>query len=200
MSHRAVGLEGFGRPDGYLARQVRRWRDQWDHVQTRELTDLEALHSHLVQLTPIESGAAIVHGDYRIDNAILDPDDPGSIRALVDWEMATVGDPLADLGLHLVYRDPAFDAVLGGSAASTSPDLPTASTLAETYARASGRSLDGLSFYLGLGYFKIAVIAEGIHNRHLQALTVGSGFENVGDAVPQLVAAGLRAVSSGRRS
>ncbi|NUU21503.1 MAG: phosphotransferase family protein [Streptomycetaceae bacterium] len=195
VSYQAVGLDGFGRPEGFLARQVRRWRSQWEAVHTRSLADLDLLHARLADTVPAESGASIVHGDHRIDNAILDPDDAGRIRALVDWEMATLGDPLADLALHLVYRDPAFDPVLGGSAASTSDRLPGVGDLAEHYARATGRDLGRLGFHLGLGYFKIAVIAEGIHARHRQGLTVGEGFETVGLAVPRLVAAGLRALN-----
>jgi aminoglycoside phosphotransferase (APT) family kinase protein len=194
VPYQAVGLTDFGRPDGYLTRQVRRWQDQWTRVSTRPLPDLDALHARLAAAIPPESGSAIVHGDFRIDNAILDPERPAEIRALVDWEMATLGDPLADLGLHLVYRDPAFDPVLGGAAACTSERLPSVRELAEHYARRSGRGLGPLGFYLGLGYFKIAVIAEGIHARHLRGLTVGAGFETVGRAVPLLAAAGLRAL------
>lgn len=195
VPYRAVGLQDFGRPEGYLSRQVNRWRDQWERVATRPLADVEALHAWLANAVPAESGGAIVHGDYRIDNAILDPADPAAILALVDWEMATLGDPLADLGLHLVYRDPAFDPVLGGSAASTSDRLPDVGELAEHYARVTGCDLTRLGFYLGLGYFKIAVIAEGIHARHRQGLTLGEGFETVGRAVPMLAAAGLRAMN-----
>ena len=195
VQYQEVGLGNFGRPDGYLARQVDRWRDQWARVSTRPLVDMHRLYARLAGSVPTESGASVVHGDYRIDNAILDPADPASIRALVDWEMATLGDPLADLGLHLVYRDPAFDPVLGGAAASTSDLLPGVRDLAGRYADRSGRDLAPLGFYLGLGYFKIAVIAEGIHARHLKGLTVGEGFETVGRAVPLLAAAGLRVSS-----
>jgi aminoglycoside phosphotransferase (APT) family kinase protein len=140
-------------------------------------------------------GASIVHGDYRIDNVILAADDPATALAVVDWEMATLGDPLADLGLHLVYSDPAFAPVLAGSAASTSSRLPTVAALAQRYAEASGRDLSRLDFYVALGYFKIAVIAEGIHARYRQGLTRGSGFESVGEAVAPLAAAGLLAAA-----
>ncbi|WP_105972690.1 phosphotransferase family protein [Streptomyces geranii] len=189
----AVGLTGFGRPEGYLTRQVQRWYDQWQRVRTRELGDMERLHAHLAANCPAESGASVVHGDFRIDNTILDPADPGTVRAVVDWEMATLGDPLADLGLHLVYADPSFAPVLSGSAASTSERLPATADLAQRYAEASGRDLGGLGFYLSLGYFKIAVIAEGIHARFRQGLTRGTGFDTVGQAVAPLAAAGLRA-------
>ena len=191
VEYERVGLAGFGRPEGYLTRQVRRWRDQWARVATRELPDIERLHAELEKRVPPESAASVVHGDPRVDNAILDPADLGTVRALVDWEMATLGDPLADLGLHLAYRDPLFEPVLGGSAASADDRLPAADRIAEHYARVSGRDLGRLDFYRALGYFKIAVIAEGIHARHVQGHTVGEGFETVGGAVPALAAAGL---------
>ncbi len=189
-----VGLAAFGRPEGYLSRQTRRWADQWRRVATRELPDIDRLHAKLAGGTPAESGAAIVHGDFRIDNAILSGDRRARVHAVVDWEMSTLGDPLADLGLALVYRDPAFAPVLGGGAASASDRMPSREALAESYSRASGRDLPNLKFYLALGYFKIAVIAEGIHARHRAGDTVGEGFESVGSAVPQLAAAGLRAL------
>jgi aminoglycoside phosphotransferase (APT) family kinase protein len=191
----SVGLAGFGRAEGYLARQVRRWNDQWHRIRTRRLDDIDTLHTRLAEQCPTESGAAIVHGDFRIDNAILDPADPAIVRAVVDWEMATLGDPLADLGLHLVYADPVFEPVLAGSAASTSSQLPTTADLAQRYADSTGRDLARLPFYLALGYFKIAVIAEGIHARFQQGMTRGTGFDAVGDAVAPLAAAGLRVLA-----
>ena len=193
-----AGLQEFGRPAGYVGRQVRRWRDQWDRVTTRESSDFARLHSLLTDQVPAEGGASVVHGDYRVDNLILDPVDPGLGRALVDWEMATIGDPLADLGLTLAYRDPAFEPVLGGSAAATSPRMPPARSLAEAYARASGRHLDNLDFYVALGYLKAAVIAEGIHARFIAGQTRGAGFETAGSAVPALIAGGLAALTGNR--
>jgi aminoglycoside phosphotransferase (APT) family kinase protein len=191
----SVGLGGFGRPEGYLARQIRRWHDQWNRVRTRTLPDIETLHVRLADICPEESGASIVHGDYRIDNAILDAADAGTVRALVDWEMATLGDPLADVGLYLVYSDPAIDHILGGSAASTSERLPATDDLVQRYAVTSRRDLGSLAFYQGLGYFKVAVIAEGIHARYTSGHTLGPGFDNVGQAVPLLAATGLNVLA-----
>ena len=192
----AVGLADFGRPAGYLNRQVRRWHDQWLRVATRELPDLDRLYASLDGQVPESSRAAIVHGDVRIDNAILTGDLSG-VRALVDWEMATLGDPLADLALTMVYRSEVFEPVLGGSAAAADPRLPTAGQQAELYARQAGRALDDLGFHLGLACLKCAVIAEGIHARHRDGLTVGQGFETVGSAVPGLAALGLRLLAGG---
>jgi aminoglycoside phosphotransferase (APT) family kinase protein len=189
-----IGLAEFGRPHGYLARQVSRWRDQWSRIATRELADLEILHARLAEHVPPESGESIVHGDFRIDNISLDEGDIATIRAVVDWEMATLGDPPADLALHLVYRDPAFGPVVLGSAAAVSSRLPSSDVLANRYAEVSGRDLGALDYYLALGYFKITVIAEGIHARYLAEETVGEGLGTVGAAVPELAAAGLRAL------
>jgi aminoglycoside phosphotransferase (APT) family kinase protein len=185
-----IGLGAFGRPSGFLDRQLRRWRGQWDRVATRELSTVDDLHEQLVEAAPPESGAALVHGDYRWDNTILGP---GSrIAAIVDWEMAALGDPLTDLGLLLVYWDPRVAPVLGvGHVPTAHPGFPAAADLAERYARRSGRDLTELAFYRALGWFKLAVIAEGIHARHRAGQSVGTGFDDVGAAVPGLIGAGL---------
>ncbi|MEV6235555.1 phosphotransferase family protein [Lentzea sp. NPDC051838] len=186
-----IGLGDFGRPEGFASRQVTRWRGQWDRVATRDSTAVEDLHARLVTALPRQSGAALVHGDYRWDNTILAPGDPGRIAAIVDWEMAALGDPLTDLGLLLLYWDPVVTPVLGvRHVPSANTGFPPADDLAERYARRSGRDLSGLRFHQALACFKLAVIAEGIHARHLAGRTVGTGFDTVGSAVPDLLALG----------
>ncbi|WP_432066245.1 phosphotransferase family protein [Streptomyces sp. C10-9-1] len=190
VSYTEAGLKGWGRPDGYLRRQLDLWRAQWDLVATRPLPQLLRLYEELNRALPRESGASIVHGDFRVDNTILDPVDLGRVRAVVDWELSTLGDPLADLGTFLAYRDPAVDALLD-SPAATDPRFPSPLELAEQYALVSGRDISMLTFYQALAFFKIAVIAEGVHARHLQGVTVGEGFAGAGRSVPELVRAGL---------
>ena len=194
VDYDAVGLSGFGRPDGFVARQVKTWARQWDRVKTRDLPDVVTLRAALADAVPRTSAASIVHGDFRIDNTILDADDVNVVRAVVDWEMSTLGDPLADVASMCVYRDPAFDLVLGTDAAWTSPRLPSPDVLAQMYAKASGRDLSDWDFYLALAYFKLGVIGEGITHRALQGSDVGSGALRAADATPELVAAGLRAL------
>lgn len=189
-----VGLADLGRRDAYLERQLARWRKQWQATRTRVLPSLEETFQALSARVPAQQRTSIVHGDYRLDNCVLGDD--GTVRAVLDWEISTLGDPLADLGLHLAYSDPAFAPVLQGSAASTSARLPRAADIAQRYAVASGRDLSDLAFYVALGYFKIAVIAEGIHARYLQGRTRGPGFETVGEATAPLAAAGLRALTT----
>jgi aminoglycoside phosphotransferase (APT) family kinase protein len=182
VDHRAVGLDGFGRPDGYLERQVRRWHRQWERSRTRELPLLDAVTGALLANLPPSGRAGIVHGDYRLDNVLFAPD-LQRVNAVLDWEMATVGDPLADVGLLVVYTD------LGarGLIAPLPRGFPTGRDLAQRYASASGVPLDRLDWYVALGDYKLAVISEGIHARYLQGKTVGTGFEAFGAQVPVLV-------------
>ncbi|MFZ2175834.1 MAG: phosphotransferase family protein [Rhodococcus sp. (in: high G+C Gram-positive bacteria)] len=194
VDYKAVGLGEFGRPDGYVSRQVKLWASQWSRVKTEDSTDVDRLHAALADLIPAQSEASIVHGDYRIDNTILASGDVSKVAAVVDWELSTLGDPLTDVALMCVYRDPAFDKVLGEAAAWTSPRMPSADDLAQRYTVASGRELTNWNFYLALANFKLAVIAQGIHHRYLAGATVGEGFDKAGDSVPELVAAGLRAL------
>ena len=185
-----VGLAGFGRPEGFLERQVRRWQKQLDASRSRDLAGADDLHAALEASLPAESPAGIVHGDYRLDNLLVDDED--RVAAVIDWEMATLGDPLTDVALLVVYQRMAEQ--LGGAAvadASTADGFLTNEEMLARYATGSGRDLSAMGFYLGLAYFKIAVILEGIHYRHVHGQTVGSGFDTVGAAVEPLIAAGL---------
>ncbi|MFF0815694.1 phosphotransferase family protein [Rhodococcus sp. NPDC003318] len=195
VDYRAVGLGEFGRPDGFVARQVKLWAGQWERVKTQDLPDVARLHAKLADAIPQSSAASIVHGDFRIDNTILDAADPTRVRAVVDWEMSTLGDPLTDAALMCVYRAPVFDLVLGSQAAWTSPRLPSPDDLAQTYAVASGRDLGDWTFYLALANFKLGVIGEGITHRALQGSDAGSGAARAAEATGEFMAAGLRALA-----
>lgn len=198
LEPQAVGLSDFGRPEGFLSRQVAVWRRQWDAVKGAELADLDRLHAALSDSVPEQSRTAVVHGDYRIDNAILDPADPSNVRAVVDWEMSTLGDPLCDVALMCVYRNPVLDLILGMKAAWASPSIPGADDLAHAYAGRTGRDLQNWPWYLGLAYLKLAVIAEGIAHRARQGSNGVQARDQAGAAVPDLVAHGLRVLGSGR--
>ncbi|MEV6063252.1 phosphotransferase family protein [Nocardia asteroides] len=194
----AVGLEKFGRPAGFVERQVNLWASQWDRVKTRDLADVGTLHAALAARIPQRSAGSIVHGDFRIDNTILDAQDPGRVRAVVDWEMSTLGDPLTDAALMCVYRSPIFDVVLGSSAAWTSDRIPSADDLAQSYATASGRDLGDWGFYLALANFKLGIIGEGITHRALRGSGAGAAAERAAEATPEFMAAGLRALKGER--
>jgi aminoglycoside phosphotransferase (APT) family kinase protein len=197
-----VGLGDFGRPDGFLERQVRRWWQQWQASTTRELPAIEELHRRLLDGLPPQSAPGIVHGDYRFDNVIYAREDPGRIAAVVDWEMSTVGDPLCDLGLLVVYwvtdpADPAARALPGGRVGLGS-GFPSRDEMIAAYASRSDRDLTHLEWYVALGHYKLAIIAEGINARFLLGMTIGEGFETMGPAVPLIVDGALdRASESG---
>jgi aminoglycoside phosphotransferase (APT) family kinase protein len=189
----AVGLDDFGRPEGFLGRQLATWKKQLDASYSRELPGAEELHARLSRAVPAGSRPSIVHGDYRLDNVLADADD--RLVAIIDWEMATLGDPLTDLALLVMYQR--LGDLLEGDgvadAASASGFLREDEIL-QRYSTGSNHDLSAFGFYLGLAAFKLAAIAEGIHFRHLQGQTVGSGFDKVGDVVEPLVHAGLDAL------
>jgi aminoglycoside phosphotransferase (APT) family kinase protein len=197
-----VGLVDFGHPQGFLERQVRRWWQQWEASKTRELPAIDELHRRLLDAIPAQSAAGIVHGDYRFDNVIYAPDDPRRIVAVVDWEMSTIGDPLCDLGLLVVYwvtdtGDPAAAALPGGRV-SLGEGFPSREQMIARYAAGSARDLSNLEWYVALGHYKLAIIAEGINARFLLGMTVGEGFETMGPAVPLIIDRALeRASASG---
>jgi aminoglycoside phosphotransferase (APT) family kinase protein len=178
----AVGLGDFGRPDGYLSRQVRRWHEQWERSKTRDLPLLDSVSERLRADLPDSHRPGIVHGDYRLDNVMFDAG-LHDIRAVMDWEMATIGDPLADVGLLVVYSDTSSMRLVP----SVPVGFPSGERLAQQYAQASGIALDRLDWYIALGFFKLAVISEGIHARYLLGKTVGEGFDAFGPAVPVLI-------------
>ena len=190
----SVGLGDFGKPQGYIERQLRRFAEQFERVKTRELPELEELRRRLQASLPLESGAAIVHGDYRLDNSMVSDD--GHIAAVLDWEMSTLGDPLADLGILRMYwrdrdADARFVAAVGNQGVITLPGFPTWQEAAARYERSTGRDLGHLDFYIVLAHFKLAVILENMHARFQAGGTVGPGFELIGSQVLVLARGGL---------
>jgi aminoglycoside phosphotransferase (APT) family kinase protein len=190
----AVGLGDFGRPEGYLARQVSRWRKQLDASRSRTVDGIDELHDRLGASVPASARYSLLHGDYRLDNVLVDPA-TAEITAVLDWEMATLGDPLADVGLFVVYsrtRRVGEDPISGG--VTSAPGFPSTEALIGRYAERTGADLSSLDWYVGLACFKLAVVLEGIYYRFNQGKTVGAGFDRIGDMVPSLVQGGLDAL------
>lgn len=194
VDYRKLGLGRFGHPNGFLGRQIERWQKQWISSRTRSLPDVTSLYLLLKeQLPTVSASTSLAHGDFREDNTIIDFHSSTVIQAVVDWEMATIGDPLFDLALFCVYRDPLFDLVLGMPAASTSPRLPTVHDFVESYAKLSDHDINNWEFYYALAYFKLAVISEGIYVRGMHAASPRDESNKlVGEAVPGLIANGIR--------
>lgn len=200
VDHVAIGLERFGRPDGYAERQLARWRGQWEIVGTAfdpaTAALAERLASRLAADLPVQHSTGIVHGDYRLDNTLVQVGAPSrpdavTVAAIVDWELSTIGDPVADVAMMATYRNPAFDAVVGSPCAWTSPRLPDADGLAAAYEAAGGVKLHDLDKHLALSHYKLAVIAAGIDHRYRAGATHGPGFDRAREAVAPLLEAGL---------
>jgi len=197
-----VGLGDFGRPDGYMARQVARWSKQWDASRIDGLSSVDAFAADLAAQLPPTQRHTVVHGDYRLDNTVLDPSDVGRIVAVLDWEMSTLGDPLADLGVLLVYWNQASDtgARSGGLVVPSVTALPgmiTRDEVADRYAKASGLDLGPLPWYVAFGFFKLAVVCAGIAMRSKAGAMVGEGFDGFDAVVPTLVELGRTTLSEG---
>lgn len=192
----AVGLGDLGKKDGYIARQLKRWYGQFQQSQTRELPRVDEVHDALSARIPDQGPAAVVHGDYRLDNCMTDTD--GNVIAVLDWEICTLGDPLADVGLLMVYWTEASDA---------SPMLLTAPTavdgflsrkeVLDRYAEASGRDLSHIDFYIAFGYWKLACIVEGVYARYVGGAmgSDASGFEGFAVQVERCADAAADAVA-----
>jgi len=173
----AVGLGELGRKEDYVARQLRRWAGQWEKSKTRELAAIDRVHERLLARIPEQGPATIVHGDYRLDNMILT--DAGEVAAVVDWELCTLGDPLADVGTLVAYWPERGEEMISlGQPANLAPGFPTREELIARYAESSGRDVSDLDFYLALGYWKLAIILEGVYARY-----VAGGYGKVDDGV-----------------
>lgn len=193
-----VGLGDLGRKEGYIARQLKRWYSQFNQSKLREVPLVDEMHDFLSAHIPEQQGAAIVHGDYRLDNCMLTPQ--GEVAAVLDWEICTLGDPLADLGLLMVYWNDPDDAVttLAGSGATTSPGFPLREELRARYAAKSDRDLSHLDFYVAFGYWKLACILDGVYTRYVKGAmgNEGAGWEAFGESVVRLAETSRTAASN----
>lgn len=188
----AVGLGDYGRPRGYLERQIRRWNGQWEKTKTHEVKAFDELGSRLMRQLPENPQESIVHGDYRLDNCLMALGDPSRVRAVLDWELSTLGDPLTDLGMLLFYwREPGEDKPVLTPAVTRSPGFPRRAHLAERYAQRTGATLDDIAFYEAFAHFKFAVIAQGISARVAAGAMAGQDFGNLDDEVLKIAEEGL---------
>jgi aminoglycoside phosphotransferase (APT) family kinase protein len=201
IDYRAAGLGDLGRPEGYVTRQVTGWTERYTRARTEELPGLERVAAWLAAHLPPESGAALVHNDYKYDNLILDPVDLTRIVAVLDWEMATVGDPLMDLGTTLGYWVEAGDPPGLRQAAFGPTALPgslTRQELAARYAGQSGRDLGNVVYFYVFGLFKIAVIIQQIYARYVRGHTGDPRFAHLNEVVAVLAEQADRAIAAGR--
>jgi aminoglycoside phosphotransferase (APT) family kinase protein len=183
----AAGLGDLGKKTDYVARQLHRWQGQWEKSKTRELPLVDDVHRRLSARIPEQGPATIVHGDYRLDNMILSP--AGDVAAVVDWELCTLGDPLADVGLLMVYwTEPGDEQILPFEPATQAPGFPGRDEIRDRYAERSGRDLSQLDFFVALGLWKLAIILEGVFSRYAAGQYGQSpeAFEQFGAVVERL--------------
>jgi aminoglycoside phosphotransferase (APT) family kinase protein len=188
---RGTPLEGIGYPSGYLERQVRRWKKQWGHNQTRPVSAVDEIGEWLSEHLPETAETTIVHGDYKLDNAIYRPTLPVRLAVIVDWEMSTLGDPLADLGLlcaTYLERGEEPDPVLGFSPATAAEGAPTRKEIVARYRERSGRDIGERGWYEVLAIWKIAILLEGSYKRFLEGTTSDRFFALLEDGVPRVAA------------
>jgi aminoglycoside phosphotransferase (APT) family kinase protein len=201
LDYKAAGLADLGKPDGYVIRQVTGWINRYQNAKTHDLPAMDRLAPWLVDHMPKESGAAIIHNDYKFDNVMLDPHNLTKIIAVFDWEMATIGDPLMDLGTSLGYWVVADDppelqeSAIGPTAM---PGSMTRQELAEHYARRAGRDLYNMLFYYCFGLYKFAVIIQQIYARYARGFTKDERFATFNERVRVISEEGLRAMESGK--
>ena len=193
-----VGLEGFGRPTGYLERQLRRFSGLWEHNRTREVPEVEEVGAWLAANMPESPPATIVHGDYRLGNTMLAPGAPAQLIAILDWEMATIGDPLADLGYVMIHWIEPGDSVgrFNLQSVTTLPGFPTRQELVARYEERSGRSMRALNWYTTLALWKAVVFMEGNYKRAVQGSTDDPYLKTFGEGVIEL-AERARALTQG---
>jgi aminoglycoside phosphotransferase (APT) family kinase protein len=200
LDYNAIGLGDLGKPAGYLERQVKGWMERYHGSKTEELPEIEDISVWMAKHMPGQSDSTLIHNDYKYDNMILAEEDITHIKAVLDWEMCTLGDPLTDLGTALAYwvnaDDPPQVQMVRWGPTSIAGSL-TRQELAERYAEKTGRNLDHILFYYVFALFKVAVIIQQIYYRYYHGLTKDQRFATLGDVAKMLLQVGLGAAQRG---
>jgi aminoglycoside phosphotransferase (APT) family kinase protein len=200
IDYQAAGLGDLGKPAGYVERQVTGWTQRWEKARTEEVPSMAQLGRWLAQNLPPESGAALIHNDYKYDNLLLDAGDLTRIVAVLDWEMATTGDPLMDLGTTLAYWVEAGDSPILQAFVFGPTNVPGSLTrreLVERYGARTGRDVTGILFYYCFGLFKTAVIIQQIYARYVRGFTKDARFARLNEVVTNLSQAAVQAINAG---
>jgi aminoglycoside phosphotransferase (APT) family kinase protein len=194
VDYASLGLEGLGKPSGFVARQIEGWRGRWEKARIEDVPDLDRVHAWLAEHQPPDGPATLVHNDYKLDNVMLAAEDPGRLVAVFDWDMCTLGDPLSDLGALLTYWSEPGDpgAYRAAAMMPTDPRFPSREDLVRRYAERSGRDVSRIAFYHVLGLYRLAVIAAQIYHRFRRGQTQDQRFAAFGPTIP-VVAAYARA-------
>lgn len=191
----SVGLADFGKAEGFMDRQVRRWTEQWQRSKTIEVPAMDELGRRLASGAPAPQRVSVIHGDFRLDNCMMDASDPGTIAAVLDWELSALGDPLADLALTLFYWLEESDQSFGITPAVTrTPGFPGRDFVKQRYAERTGLDLSDLGFYEAFAAFKLAGIVQGINARQKAGAMAGQNFGELDHLVKHIAQQGLDTV------
>jgi aminoglycoside phosphotransferase (APT) family kinase protein len=195
----AIGLEGFGKPTGYLERQLRRFGGLWEHNRTRELPAVEEVGRWLADHIPESPAATVVHGDYRLGNTMFAAGAPARLRAIFDWEMATIGDPLADVGYMIMHWTEAGDDLGRFNLHNVTqlPGFPSRQELIARYEERAGRPMRALNWYVTLALWKAVVFMEGNYKRAVSGSTDDPYLKTFGEGVVELAERALRVSQDG---
>jgi aminoglycoside phosphotransferase (APT) family kinase protein len=195
VDYDAVGLGDYGRPAGFMERQVRRWTGQWEKSRTHPVEEIEELGRRLAKEVPTQERSTIVHGDFRTDNVVYDAADPGRINAVLDWELSTLGDPLTDLALLMLFwreqDEPELKLIPG---VSHLLGFPTRQEMLDRYAETSGADLSDIGYYRAFAHYKFAIIAQGVQVRARAGAMGGQDFGKLDDDIRDLGARGLELI------
>jgi aminoglycoside phosphotransferase (APT) family kinase protein len=201
IDYTAAGLGELGKPAGFIERQVAGWRKRYQQAQTDDYPEVVQTAEWVAANMPVESGATLIHNDYKYDNLVLDPNDLTRITAVLDWEMCTLGDPLLDLGVSLSYWVQADDSEVLRHFIPGPTNLPgnlTRQEIIARYAAKTGRDTSNMLFYYAFGIFKLAVIIQQIYARYAKGHTRDERFAGLNHVVEGLGRAGLDAISKNR--
>lgn len=200
LDYRAVGLGELGKPQGYLERQVRGWIERYHASETHQLPQIAPISEWLRKHLPATSDAALIHNDYKYDNMVLDPADITRIVGVLDWEMSTIGDPLTDLGTALAYwvdADDSEELQRVRWSPSSYPGSFTRAQLVSRYAKATGRDVSSMPYYLAFARFKVGVILQQIYYRYQMGLTRDERFALLPEKIRVLMQAALESIEAG---
>jgi len=201
VDYDAAGLGELGRPSGYVQRQIEGWTKRYRKAQTDDIPVAEQVAGWLAESMPTDPGAALIHNDFKHDNVVLDPNDWTRVIAVLDWEMATLGDPLMDLGTSLAYwiqEDDPPEVLSARLSPTLWPGTPSRADIVERYAASSGRDVHDIVFYFAYGLFKVAVIVQQLHARYVSGKTEDPRYANLLEGVRALCGLGWQSIQKGR--
>ncbi|OHR67170.1 aminoglycoside phosphotransferase [Bacillus sp. HMSC76G11] len=187
VDYKKANLMDIGKPEGYLERQVHSWMKRYSNSKTNEISGVEELEKWLIMNMPTTLDTTIVHNDFKLNNLVLDPHEPTVVNGVLDWEMATIGDPMTDIGALITYWGESSDPDMGISVVTNQPGFFSRREMAEQYARVSGRDISNIDYYVAFGFYKLAVILQQLYFRWKKGATDDNRFENLLSPIANLI-------------